>query len=547
MFHSLAGIVGGLGLFFAGVWFLTENLKSLSGRRIRRVIINWTRNRWMAFGWGILAAGITQSMSVLVFLLVGMATAGFIPVAAALPIIAGGNVGGCLLILLAVMDIEVVMLFVIGITGTVLSRGSKTIPLPLIAALFGLSMLFLGLTMLQQSAVPLVQQPWAQALLADTRDSYLIGFIVGAVLTIIAQSGIAIGILVVTLAGAGVFGFEQTIMIIYGSNFGSSLNTLILSWQLRGRPMQIALFQISLNFIGSLILVPLFYLEIYTDIPLINALVMALPGGIEQKMAYVYLLFNLIAALTLMVFSSPILDLVARYFPPTRVEDDARPRYIVNQSLHDADTALDLVALEQARLLSYFSRYFDTLRQDSPEGSSPAALHDAFQRVTQEIEGFLEELGHLDQSHRVFNRLNRAITQQRLMITVEDTLYELATTIQSHPEGSVVEPFNQRVVEALDAVVLTLHGALVEGDQDDRDYLARVTGDRGDVMQRIRNAFLSEAQALDATAKISLLKTTNLCERLLWLLHGFTAIAQPSPAVRYSRGPAKLGSSARNW
>ena len=31
----LSGVVGGLGLFIVGMWFLTENLKKLAGRRLR--------------------------------------------------------------------------------------------------------------------------------------------------------------------------------------------------------------------------------------------------------------------------------------------------------------------------------------------------------------------------------------------------------------------------------------------------------------------------------------------------------------------------------
>ena len=59
------GIVGGFGLFILGMWLLTENLRSLASRRLRRAASRWTANRFSALLWGCLAGGITQSMSAL--------------------------------------------------------------------------------------------------------------------------------------------------------------------------------------------------------------------------------------------------------------------------------------------------------------------------------------------------------------------------------------------------------------------------------------------------------------------------------------------------
>jgi len=54
---------------------------------------------------------------------------------------------------------------------------------------------------------------------------------------VISQSAAAISIIVVALAGSGVFGIEQSMVTIYGTNFGSSAVTLLLSSGLRGRSM----------------------------------------------------------------------------------------------------------------------------------------------------------------------------------------------------------------------------------------------------------------------------------------------------------------------
>ena len=68
----LAGVVGGLGLFIVGMWFLTENLKKLASRRLRLSAQRWTTNPYAALLWGTLAGGITQSMTALTFIVVSI-------------------------------------------------------------------------------------------------------------------------------------------------------------------------------------------------------------------------------------------------------------------------------------------------------------------------------------------------------------------------------------------------------------------------------------------------------------------------------------------
>ena len=45
MIEVFGGMVGGLGIFFVGMWLLTENLKTLATRRLRLIAHRWTGNR----------------------------------------------------------------------------------------------------------------------------------------------------------------------------------------------------------------------------------------------------------------------------------------------------------------------------------------------------------------------------------------------------------------------------------------------------------------------------------------------------------------------
>ena len=109
MIVSLANVIAGLGLFFAGIWFLSENLKRATSRRFRQWVITSTRTAPMGFCVGAIAGALTQSMSVTVFILVGLMRAGLIGVRNALPLLVGANIGLSVLVFVATLETQLVM------------------------------------------------------------------------------------------------------------------------------------------------------------------------------------------------------------------------------------------------------------------------------------------------------------------------------------------------------------------------------------------------------------------------------------------------------
>ena len=91
MFLVIATLLAGLGLFFVGLKLLTENLKLLSGRRLRENISVWTRNPFFGLAWGGLFITITQSAAAATFIIIGMLRAGMLNVKQILPILIGMN------------------------------------------------------------------------------------------------------------------------------------------------------------------------------------------------------------------------------------------------------------------------------------------------------------------------------------------------------------------------------------------------------------------------------------------------------------------------
>ena len=130
MIELIGGMVGGLGIFFVGMWFLTENLKALATCRIRLIANRWTGNQMVAFAWGTVASVITQSMSALTFIVVSILRSGLISTRGGFAVILGGNVGITLLVLVVTFDIKLVPLYVLGAASAVMvsERASRYRP-----------------------------------------------------------------------------------------------------------------------------------------------------------------------------------------------------------------------------------------------------------------------------------------------------------------------------------------------------------------------------------------------------------------------------------
>ena len=192
MIDLLGGMIGGLGLFMVGMWLLTENLKALASRRLRRTAGRWTSNRFSALLWGTLAGGITQSMPALTFIVVSTLRSGLITTKGALALILGGSIGVTALVLIVTFDVKVASFYVLGVAGAVVVSERMSRIRPLAASFLGGAMIILGLVLLKDAAAPLADQPWFGDMVEGTGASLILAFLVAAFLTAIVQSSNAV-------------------------------------------------------------------------------------------------------------------------------------------------------------------------------------------------------------------------------------------------------------------------------------------------------------------------------------------------------------------
>ena len=512
MNELFAGVAGGLGLFVVGMWLLTENLKALATRRLRRAAGRWTGNRFSPLAWGALAGAITQSMSAMTFIVVSILRSGLITTRGALALILGGSVGVSALVVIVTFDIKVVSLYALGLSGGVLVSERLSRFRPLAASFLGGALIILGLVLLKDAAAPLAAQPWFREMLEGTGDSLAIAFLVAAVLTFIVQSSSAVSVFGISLAAVGILSVEQAIVIMYGSVIGSGAILYVLSAGLTGRSRQVAMYVVGYNVLICAVLVPLLYCEVHFGVPLIKASALALDLGLEQQLAAVYVflcLFLLPVMLAGLKWSGSVLE---RLWPTSPADELARPRFIHDHASVDVNTSRVLVDLEQRRAITDLSHYFEAVRR----GERLGPLRDASRKLLSDIAEFLDDLQTLHPMQGVEDH-NSMRNRQKLIVWLEDALGALCETLADLDDRSPVAQLRTTICESVDGVLLSLVDAMETDDPMSWDLTSRLTGDRGEMMRDIRTQYLEWDPPLQRLELIHVLLITNSVEEAFFL------------------------------
>ena len=515
MMVILAGIAGGLGLLFMGMKLLSEHLRLLTNRRLRLSAARWTRNRWAGFAWGSLAGAVTQTMPALTFLMVAMLRSGMLSVRRALPILLGGNVGGALLLLVVVIDIEIAVLYVLGVSQVIAlmtTESGRARYRAMAEALFGMGMMVLGFLMLKESVAPLADYAWFRETAEWAGSSLLLCLAGGALLSVLVQSSAVVMVSGFSMATTGVIGIEQCLMLCYGGCLGSSISVYLLTMRLTGRARQVAMYQVLYNCVANAIFVPLLYAEIHLDLPLVRAAILSVDLPLAQLLAVSCILVEVTTSLVQLAVLGPAARLVERWWPTTEAETLSRPRFLHDRALDDADDALRLVDLEQRRLLDILARCLDSARQGAGLGPLREAARDVLGRITE----FLDDLGasHPDQGVDLQNSM---LTRQRLLIWLEERILEFCDVVHAMPRQSGLENWRRGLIEGIDAALVIVKDMVMAG-WDHGLSAEELLGDRRELMRRTRSRYLGDELSLSAGERTSVLRITSIAEHVFLLL-----------------------------
>lgn len=351
-FTLIYTFLGGLGIFFFGMKFMSDGLQAAAGDVIRRVINSITSNRFMAVGVGLLVTCIVQSSSVTTVMTVGFVNAGLMNLTQAIGVIFGANIGTTITgwIISVKVDKYGLLLVGLGFIPALFSK-SKTW-LHLGRVLLGVGLIFMGLQTMSAAFAPLREnQTFLDSIgffSGQNYGAYLASIMVGCLLTMIVQSSSAMLGITIALATTGVIPYSTAIALVLGENIGTTITAILASVGGNVNAKRAARAHASFNLFGVFIM--LFILPQYFEF--IDWLIPQDPNfvagdgtrpHIAQHIAMAHTLFNVSATLFFLPFLNQLASFVTKI---TQDKDgDGVPHLLV---LGDPSGMLPAASLAQA-------------------------------------------------------------------------------------------------------------------------------------------------------------------------------------------------------
>jgi phosphate:Na+ symporter len=511
MLELIATYLAGLSFFFTGMAGISDNLRQITGRRFRVMLSRATNHPVRAGLLGMAAGAVTQSTSVVAFVLSGMIASGLIPLRRALVVLACANIGTAALVFVAAVDLHLPILFLVGVSGLIIAFNLLVKWKPGIGSLLSIGLVFFGLDMMKHAFQPLSST--ASMVGVERFFDYWpdMAFFLGVLMRMVVHSSGASAAIAITINHGGILGEFPAMMSMAGLGLGTAIATYFLSSNLRGIPRQIAMYQGATNVAAAVVLGALLLIERLSGTPMLLAFADLLSPTNSGRMAIMYLMLNLIIAGVALAGLRWAPYWLGRLSPPTPEEDLSRPMYLTPEALLSSENAPDLVALEQMRVMRVLEEYLQAVRGNQTRPLK--ALHNSAVTLGEEITHFLETVIKQPLSTSLTDRLISLQRKEETLRALEENVFLFANTLEHRGSGELAG----RMVEALDTILLTASEALTSKDEIDIDLLISLTDDRGGTMERLRARHRLEhpEHASDVSA---LHYATTLFERNVWLL-----------------------------
>lgn len=516
MLDNLITLLMGLGFFLFGIKFLSQYFREIFDKKVREKIQSWTKTPLLCFITGTILITFSQSVTALIVILFGMIRSNAISKERAIYVVIGANVGSCVIIFLVSLNVTIAVMIALGIAGMLYAASSNKKVHNYAGCLFGIGCIFFGLNNIQHGAVPLSEVVSRGSVLALIKDTYLLEFLMGILLSFVSQSSIVVVILAISLAKASLFGLNEMVMIIYGANVGTGLLIFVTTLKVRSEAKQLIVYQLLSKLLSSTVLICLFYVELFTGLPLIVSWVRHISNNIGVQATLVYFIFNTVPLIFLLPTQKIILEKLEKIYPKSIEDIYSKPAFVLNTKDITPYVLIDLIEAEQERIIQSFVLYFEELRNKG-DILNLSLLKNATKMLSEFIDQEIDDLVKRESLSQVeYLRVNNILIKQHIIDQCHETLLTLSTVLLELRENNQYEHFYHVVVEAIDIISLLLLDIVKSHDVKDFEVLKKITTSKGSGISKLRSIYLKADNAA-SEKRTELLTAINQCEIIVFL------------------------------
>jgi phosphate:Na+ symporter len=337
MIHLL-NLLAAIALLVWGTHIVRGGMLRILGGKLRVVIAHSASNRLRAMLAGLGVTGLVQSSTATNLLVASFLGKGLVTTSAALAIMLGAEIGTALMVMLFSADLSWLSPLLIFVGVVLFISRESSVAGRIGSVVIGLGIITLALQLITLATGPLTQSPAVRGLLVALPNESSLDILVGAVLTVISYSSLAMVLLTAKLAEQGLVPTTVALGLVLGCNIGSGIAALLSNAAAPAAARRLPVGSLILKLAGCAITVPF--------LPQIHVLLQELDLNVAQQVIAFHLLFNLARALLFIGFTGPLGRALDRWIVAPPVDASMRPQHLDPAALVTPSLAISCAARE---------------------------------------------------------------------------------------------------------------------------------------------------------------------------------------------------------
>ncbi|MBL8709291.1 MAG: Na/Pi cotransporter family protein [Rhodospirillaceae bacterium] len=339
----LLNLFGAAALLLWGLRMVRTGVLRAYGAQLRQNLSHATNNRFSAFLSGLGITCLLQSSSATALLSASFASRKLVTTAGALAVMLGADLGTSLVAQAYSFKVGWISPLLIIVGWIMFNKFEDSKVRDLGRAIVGLGIALLGLHLITEAAEPVRDAPMLPMVLRLMSDAPVFGVVVGAVLTVLSTSSLAVVLLVISFMAKGMVSLDLGFALILGANLGSAVMPILAT---AGEPPEARRVPV-----GNLIFRAVGVAAMLPFIAMIQPYVALLEADPVRQALNFHVAFNLALAILFIGLTGPVARLTARLLPDQPVSDDpGRPRYLSHGPVDQPTIALANAAREALRM-----------------------------------------------------------------------------------------------------------------------------------------------------------------------------------------------------
>ena len=303
----LLNLLAAIALLVWGTHLVRTGILRVLGANLRTILAQSVSNRFNALISGIGVTALLQSGTATSLIVSAFVGQGLMALPAALAVMLGADIGTSVMAVAFSRDLSWLSPLFIFI-GVVLFIARQNTTVGRVGRiLIGLGLMLLALGLVRESATVLTQAPAVKALLSSLTRDLMLEITLGAALSVLSYSSLAIVLLTATLASSSVIPVDVALGLVLGANLGSGLLAVLTTLRSSTDARQVPLGNLIFKVLGVVIAAPLVSLWLQHLHPIF--------GSIVTTVVLFHLGFNLMVGAIFIGLTRHVARLVEQLLP----------------------------------------------------------------------------------------------------------------------------------------------------------------------------------------------------------------------------------------